>query len=150
MVSTGYTDVGEEWSQKLTWRSDLVTRDTTIDVLLYDDSTDALDDTSDIGDITTELTGGSYTRQTLNLDSTDISLSVNNGNLRVVGTVTFDLNGTTGTFDAYGLLVDFQSDIVNSETGQNEHLVATATLDGGPYSAGNFATFGVQIRGDLD
>ena len=150
MVSTGYTDVGEEWSQKLTWRSDLVTRDTTIDVLLYDDATDALDDTSDIADITTELSGGSYVRQTLNLDSSDITLSVNNGNLRVVGTVTFDLNGTTGTFDAYGLLVDFQSDIVNSETGQNPHLVATALLDGGPYSAGNFATFGVQFRGDLD
>ncbi len=150
MVSTGYTDVGEEWSQKLTWRSDLITRDTTLDVLLYDDSTDALDDASDIGDITTELSGGNYARQTLNLDSSDISLSIVNDKLRVTGTVTFDLNSTTGTFDAYGLVNDFQSDVVNSETTDNPHLVATATLDGGPYSAGNFATFGVQFRGDLE
>jgi hypothetical protein len=150
MVSTGYTDVGEEWSQKLTWRSDLITRDATLDVLLYDDATDALTDASDIGDITTELTGGNYVRQTLNLDSSDISLEVESGKLRVKGTVTFDLNGTTGTFDAYGLVNDFTSDVVNTETADNPHLVATALLDGGPYSAGNFSTFGVQFRGDLD
>lgn len=150
MVSSGYTDVGEEWSQKLTWRSDLISRDTTLDVLLFDDSTDLTDDTSDVGDISTELSGGSYVRQTLDLDSSDITLEVDSGNLRVKGTVTFDLNGVTGTFDAYGLVNDFQSDVVNSETTINPHLVATAELDGGPYSAGNFATFGVQFRGDLD
>jgi hypothetical protein len=150
MVSTGYTDLGEEWSQKLTWRSDLISRDTSIEMLLYEDSTDQLDDTSDVGDITTELSGGGYSRQALQLDSQDITLNQTFGNMRVRGTATFDLEATVGSFDAYGLVVEFASDIVLSESQPSEHLIATATLDGGPYAAGNFTTFGVQFRGDLD
>lgn len=150
MVSTGYTDFGEEWSQKLTWRSDLITRDSSIDMLLYEDAQDQLDDTSDVGDITTELSGGGYTREALQLDTPDITLNQTFGNMRVRGTATFDLTGTTGTFDAYGLVVEFTSDVIGNDTNPTEHLVATATLDGGPYAAGNFTTFGVQFRGDLD
>lgn len=150
MVSIGYHDVGEEWSQKLAWRRDLITRETEVDVLLFDDSVDSLDDTSDVSDITTELSGGQYARQTVNLDSGDVSLSVSGGNLRVSGTVTFDIDGTSGSFDSYGLVNEFTSDIVNNETTPNPHLIATAILDGGPYDAANFSAFGVQFRGDLD
>lgn len=150
MVSTGYHDVGEEWSQKLTYRTDLITRDTTVEVLLYDDDTDSLADSADIGDITTELSGGNYTRQTFDLDSSDASLSVVNGDVRVETTVDFDLDSTTGQFTAYGLVVDLQSDVVNTESSQNSHLITTADLDGSPYNASDFSTFGVTIRGDLN
>jgi hypothetical protein len=83
MVSSGYSDVGEEWKQKLLYRQDLITRDTTIEVLLYDDSADSLTDSSDIGDVTTEPTDGNYTRQTFTLDSGDADLSNFTGSFEV-------------------------------------------------------------------
>jgi len=150
MVSTGYTNVGEEWSQKSSWRQDLITRDTTLEILVFDDSTDATSDTSDIGDITTEPTDGNYTRQTLTLDSADVSLSVEGGDLRASGTVTFDMDGTTGTASAWGAVVDFQSDVVNSETGQNPHLISTATFDAGSQDLSNFTSLEVIINLDLN
>jgi len=150
MASTGYTDVGEEWSQKSSWRQDLITRDTTLEVLVFDDSTDATSDTSDVGDITTEPTDGNYTRQTVTLDSADISLSIDSGDLRASGTVTFDMDGTTGTADAWGAVIDFQSDVVNSETAQNPHLISTATFDRGSQDLSNFTSLDVTINLDLN
>ncbi len=150
MVSTGLHDTGEEWEHKFAFRQDTITRDTGLDVLIYDDSTDALSDSSDVGDITTEPTDGNYTRQTLTLDSSDVSLSVVSGNLRVEGTVTFDVDGTTGTADAWGCVNDFTSDVVNSETGANPHLVSTATFDEGSQDLSNFTSLDVTIRIDLN
>lgn len=154
MVSTGYTNVGEEWSQKLTYRTDLITRDTAIEVLLFDDSTDNTDDTSDIGDITTEPTSGNYARQTLTLDSSDITLSFTDGDVRAEGTVTFDTTDTTETVDAAGVVVDFQSDVVNSETSQNPHLISTSRLlnsDGNTTTAdlSQFSSIDATVRLDL-
>jgi len=149
MVSTGYSDVGEEWSQKSTYRQDLITRDTTIEVLLYDDATDSLDDTSDVGDITTEPNDGNYARQTFTLDSTDVSLSVQSGDLRAEATVTFDVDGTTGTVNASGCVVSFQSDVVNSEGSQNPHLIYTATLDIGSVDLANFTSLETNVQLDL-
>lgn len=149
MVSTGYTNVGEEWAQKLSYRTDLITRDTGFDVLLYNDTSDSLSDASDIGDVTTEPTDGNYTRQTLTLDSANFTLSVESGDLRAEGTVTFDVTNTTGTVDAWGAVVDFQSDVVNSETGQNPHLIATAALDNGDQDLSALTSLEVTCRIDL-
>lgn len=149
MASTGYTNVGEEWAQKLTFRTDTITRDTSLEVLLYNDSTDALSDTSDIGDVTTEPADGNYTRQTVTLDGADVTLEISSGDLRATATVTFDVTNTTGTIDAWGVVNDFQSDIVNAETGANSHLVATATLSGGSRDLTNYDSLDVTINIDL-
>lgn len=149
MTSTGYSDYGEEWAHKFSFRQDLISRDSTIEVLLYDDSTDALSDSSDVGDITTEPTDGNYTRQSLTLDSSDVSLSVSSGEIRAEGTVTFDVDGTTGTVDASAVLVDFQSNIVDSETSQNTHHIYSATLDVGSVDLGQFTSLEVTPRLDL-
>lgn len=148
MVSTGYHDVGEEWSQKNSFRQDLITRDTTVEVLLYNDSTDALTDGSDVGDITTEPSDGNYTRQTVTLDSTDVSLSVSGGDVRAEATVTFDTTNTTGTVDASATVVDLQSDVVNAEGAQNPHLLYSATLDIGSIDLANFSSVDATIRLD--
>jgi len=150
MVSTGYTDLGEEWAQKSAWRQDLITRDTTVEVLVFDDATDTTSDTSDVGDITTEPTDGNYTRQTVTLDSADVTLSIDAGDLRASATVTFDMDGTTGTADAWGAVVDFQSDIVNAEGAQNPHLISTATFDEGSQDLSNFTSLDVTINLDLN
>lgn len=149
MVSTGLSDYGEEWEHKLAFRQDLITRDTTIEVLLFDDATDALTDSSDVGDITTEPTDGNYTRQTFTLDSSDVSLSVDSGNLRAEATVTFDVDGTTGTVDATACVVSFQSDVVNSEGAQNPHHIYSATLDIGSQDLSNFTSIEVTAQLDL-
>ena len=134
MATTGYSNVGEEWAQKFAWRQDTITRDTTAEILLFDDSTDATSDTSDIGDITTEPTDGNY----------------DGGDLRISGTVTFDVDNTTGTVDAWGAVNDFQSDVVNSEAGANPHLLATATFDTGSQDLTNFTSLDVTINLDLN
>jgi len=150
VVSTGLSDYGEEWEHKFAFRQDLLgTRDTTVEVLLFDDSTDSLTDSSDVGDITTEPTDGNYARQTFTLDSSDVTLSVNNGDLRAEATVTFDVDGTTGTVDASACVVDFQSDIVNSEAGQNPHHIYSATLDIGSQNLSNFTSIEVTAQLDL-
>ncbi len=155
MVSSGYSDVGEEWAQKFAFRQDTVTRDTTIEVLVFNDSTDATDDTSDVGDITTEPTDGNYTRQTFDLDSADVTLSIEAGDLRATAEVTFDVDGTTGTVDASGCVVDFQSDVVNAEAGANPHLIYSGLLqdsDGNAFTAdlSQFTSLTTTVQLDLE
>lgn len=151
MVSTGYSDYGEEWSHKNTFRQDLAgTRDTTVEVLLYDDSTDAITDSDDVGAVTTEPNDGNYTRQTFTLDSTDVTLTQEAGDLRAEAVVTFDVDGTTGTVDATMAVVSFQSDIVNAEGTQNPHHIYSATLDIGSQNLSNFTSIETTVRLDLN
>ena len=138
MVSSGYSNVGEEWKQKTLYRQDQITRDTTLEVLLYDDSTDSLSDSSDIGDVTTELSGGNYSRQTVTLDGTDVSLSQVSGEIQAEYVVTFDMTSVSGDFDSAGVVVDFQSDVVNAEGSQNPHLIYTSTISNNTLDAANF------------
>lgn len=150
MVSTGYHDTGEEWVQKTTFRQDLiVSRDTAVDVLLFEDATDSLSDSDDLGAITTEPTTGNYGRQSLSLDGADLSLSISGGDTRATGEVTFDVSNTTETIDAYAIVVDLQSDVVNSESSQNQHLLASATLDGGAVDLSTTSSVTVEVRVDL-
>lgn len=150
MVSTGYHETGAEWAHKFAFRQDTITRDDTIEVLLYDDSTDDLDDSSDVGDITTEPDDGNYARQTFTLDDPDVTLSQEGGQLRAEATVTFDVDGTTGTVDATQTVVDFQSDVVNDETSANPHFLYSATLDIGSQDLGNFTSIETTVRIDLN
>lgn len=113
------TDIGEEWLVK----SDLSTA--TVDVGLYNDSTDSLTDSDDVANITTEPGDGNYARQT------DVSISANNisGDWGVVtdGKVTFDLQNTTPEVDAYFFVVSFQSETANDSSAQ-DHLVVAGSL----------------------
>jgi hypothetical protein len=151
MVSAGYHDVGEEWCQKLTFRRDLISRSTTATVILFDDSVDNLTDASDIGDVTTEPTTGNYAPVTFQLDGDDIAISdQNDDDLRAEASLLFDLNNTSDPIDSAGVIVDFQSDIVNSESSQNPHLIYSAPLDNSPVDASNFSAVEVNPRLDLD
>jgi hypothetical protein len=150
MTSTGLSDFGEEYEHKYAFRQDLLgTRDTTVEVLLYDDSTDTIGDADDVSAVTTEPTDGNYARQTFTLDSTDVSITQEGGDIRAEATVTFDVDGTTGTVDASMCVVDFKSDVVNAETGQNPHHIYSATLDIGSQDLSNFTSIEVTPRLDL-
>ena len=150
MAVNGTHDTGEEWKQKVIYRQDLIgTRDASVEVGLYEDATDSLSDSDDVGVISTEPTSGNYARQTFTLDSTDISLSVDgSGNLKVSGTVTFDTIDTTETVDGYFVVVTFQSDVVNSESGENDHLLISATF--GTENLSDYSSFDVTVEDTLD
>jgi len=150
MVSTGYHDTGEEWAQKHTYRQDQITRDASVDVLLFDDSSAQLVDSSDIQDVDGEPTTGNYSRVSLSLDSSDLELDTTGGDVRIQGTASFDVTDTTESVDAYAVAASFQSDVVNSEGSANEHLIFSATLDGGSQDLDGVTTFDVQINGVLN
>jgi len=149
MAVNGTHDTGEEFKQKVIYRQDLVNaRDTTVNVGLYNDATDTLSDGSDIGAITSEPTTGNYSRQSLNLDSNDITLSVSNGDLQASGTVTFDVTDTGETVDGFFVVVTFQSDVVNSEASENDHLLISATF--GTTDLSNFTSIDATVEDVLD
>lgn len=129
-MAAGTHDTGEEWKQKTLFRQDLIgSRNASVFVGLYDDSTDRLTESDDVGAITTEPTTGNYAQQAVSLDSSDFSLSQDaNSDLAAEYTVTFDVTDTTETVDAAFVVVNFQSDIVNSETSANNHLLASVAL----------------------
>jgi hypothetical protein len=113
------TDLGEEWMVKTNLDTE------TVDVGLYNDSTDSIGDSDDVGAITTEPSDGNYTRQTgETLSAADISgdWGVDNDN-----TVSFDVTNTTGTVDSYFFVANFQADDTGDGSA-NDHLVVTGSL----------------------
>jgi len=145
MAVDGTHDVGEEFKQKSIYRADTLSRPTTLDVLLYNDSTDNLSESSDIGDITSEPSEGNYTRQSLSFDSSDLSLNVDgSSNLQVEGSVTFDTLDTGDTVDGYALVASFTSDVLNAETGSNDHIIASSTF--GTTDLSNFSDVTVNFQ----
>lgn len=125
-------DTGEEYYQdKLSGE--------TFDVGLYDDSTDALADSDDVGAITTEPSDGNYARQTgVAFSSSDAS-----GDWRLSNdsTVQFDTTNTTGTVDSAFVVVNFASEDASDGGTATDHLLFTAKLDGGGVDLSNVDTF---------
>lgn len=113
------TDLGEEWM--ITNNLDSAS----VDVGLYDDSTDSISDTDDVADITTEPSDGNYTRQS----AVDVSASDISGDWGIDndGTVTFDVSGTTGDVDSYFFVVNFQANDTG-DSSATDHLVVTGSL----------------------
>lgn len=121
------TDLGEEWMIK----TNLDTA--SVDVGLYNDTTDGIGDSDDVSSITTEPTDGSYSRQTgVAVSASDISTNwgIDNDN-----TISFDVSGTTGTVDSYFFVANFQASDTSDSTAQ-DHLVLTGTLSQS-YDLGN-------------
>jgi hypothetical protein len=113
------TNLGEEYNVKNDWRG------TDVTLLLYNDSSDSLDDTNDLSDVTTEPTDGNYTRQTLTIDSAAVKKI--NGDWGWELSTTFDVTDTTGDVDSTGGIVTFQA----KETGDstvNDHLIVAGFL----------------------
>lgn len=149
MAVNGTHDYGEEWKQKNIFRQDTIgTRNGSLTVGLYNDSTDSLSESSDVGDISSEPTSGEYAQQTLSLDSNDLSLSVDgSNNLQVEGTVTFQLLDTGETVDGYFITASFKSDVVNNESGANEHIVISGTF--GEEDLSQYSEIDVTIQDTL-
>lgn len=123
MTTDILVDLGEE---------QLIKRGLTVSatVGLYNDGTDALGDTSDVGDITTEPGNGNYARQSVTLSAADLS-----GDWGVDNDASFSFDfgdvaqgdAAAQDVDAAFVIVNFQADDTN-DSAANDHLVATAAL----------------------
>lgn len=123
MVNTELHQHGEEYMQDL-----VINSGDTYDIGLYNDSTDSLSDTSDVGDITTEPAGSAYSRQSD--AATDFTASLSGGDVQIAGTTqTFDVSDSTQTVDSVFVVVNFTSDLVSSDGSATDHLFFTNALD---------------------
>lgn len=128
-MSDQLTVTGKQFINESAFRTDLITRPGSIDILLFNDSTDNLSETSNLSDITTEPGSGNYTRQSVSLDSSDITVSEDGSNNYEVdiANLTFDTTGESQSVDGWGIVVNF--DGTDSTNGNNDdNLIANGSL----------------------
>lgn len=113
------TNIGEEWVVENNIDGVSVT------VGLYNDSTDALSDTSTLSDITTEPGGASYARQSSVVSTLQISGDFGFDN---DSDLVFDTSDSSQTVDAGFYVVNFQSDTVAGDGSAQDHLVVATDL----------------------
>ena len=149
-MSTGIMpNVGEEYVQRLLANDLSIVTSWTVG--LYNDSTDSLSDASDVGDITTEPTGGSYNKTTISLPG-DVTIGVNTNDNIYIEAVdqAFDISDSSVDVDAYFVVVSYQSTVVNSESSANNHLLFNGSLNN-TIDLSNWAEYTARdIRGVLD
>lgn len=118
-MSAILTKVGEEWLLKN------AADQASLDVGLYNDSTDTIADADDLAQITTEPGDGNYSRQTgqaFSASSPDTDWQVDNDSQ-----VSYDVQNTTGTVDSYFLVANFLFAEAGDSVAQ-DHLIATGAL----------------------
>jgi hypothetical protein len=126
-MTTQLHDTGEEFIMDVVFREDTLTKPGSVDVGLFNDSTDALSDGSNVGDITTEPSGGAYARQSASLDSGDFTNADSGGDWQTtIANQTFDTSDSSQDVDAYFITVNFNSDDAGTTADQ---LFWTGQLD---------------------
>jgi hypothetical protein len=113
------TDVGEEFFYETN------TDGQTVDVGLYDDSTDALGEADNLAAITTEPSGSSYTRQT---DTVTTGLFSGEFGIDNDTELSFDVSDSTRSVDALFIVANFQSDSVAGDASSTDNLIAAGDL----------------------
>jgi hypothetical protein len=108
-----------------------VTKPSGINVGLYYDSDDSFVDGSDVGDISTEPGGPSYSRTPLSFGESSFTAESNtNQNWQVVfSDMTFDTSDSDQSVDAYFCTISFASEETNDGTTAQDHLLFTGSLD---------------------
>lgn len=96
----------------------------THNVGLYNDSTDAITDTDDLGAITTEPSGAAYARQSSIYSVADISGDWGFDN---DSKLTYDVSDSSQTVDGSFLVHNFQA-VDTSDGSAQDHLIGTAAL----------------------
>ncbi len=112
------TDLGEEYWNKNNLEG------VSIDIGLYNDSTDTITESDDLSAITTEPSGSSYARQTDTFSTADIS---GDWGIQNDSSISFDVSDSTQTVDAFFLVITFTADDTG-DSGDNDHLVACGDL----------------------
>ena len=137
-MTTQVHDTGEEFAIKDLFRLDQIAKPSNVQIGLFLDGEvegsttegDDLEDSSDIGDISTEPAGSAFSRQNASFDTSDFTTQDNaNDNWEtIISDQVFDTTDSTQNVDAYFVVVNFQA----SDTGDgsaNDHLYFTGPLD---------------------
>lgn len=118
------TDLLTDFGEELFVKQGLDTL--TVEVGLYHDATDGLNDSSDVGSVTTEPTNANYSRQTVTFSASDFS-----GNWGVDNDSQFSFNFTDTTVkddvDAAFVTYTFQAED-SSDGSSTTHLIANPSL----------------------
>lgn len=124
-----------------------ITKPASIDVGLYNDSTDALTDTGDLADITTEPAGASYARQSATFGTADFTTSDNSGDWEaIIADQTFDTSDSSQSVDSYFTVFAFDSDDTSDGGTTTDHLLFTGSLDQS-YDLSNIDSFTLSGAG---
>jgi len=113
------TDVGEEFFYETN------TDGETVDVGLYDDSTDSIGEGDNLGNITTEPSGSSYSRQT---DTVTTGLFSGEFGIDTDTELSFDVSDSNANVDALFIVANFQSDDVAGDPSSTDNLIAAGDL----------------------
>ena len=121
---------GEEFAIRGIVQDSGLSYNATMEITLYNQATDALSDSSDSGDITTEPSGGNYARETVDLDTAQITTSQNNNSNYQFEfeDQTLITDDSTQDVDAYIVLVTFTSDL-KGDGSDTEHYFFAGNLD---------------------
>lgn len=145
-MATGLKDQGEELFIKGIFREDLTDLPNTLDLLLFDDSADAIGDGGDLSCVGTEP-AGTYDRQTVSLGTGSITPSFNNSSNWYVDIddQTFDTSSLTSsqTVADYGVVMNAS---LSGDGSATDHLVWVGDLDQS-YDLSNIDTFTLQDAG---
>lgn len=123
-------ETGEEFAIRGIAQDSSLNFNPTIELTLYNQTTDALDDDSVPSDIQTEPQGSNYTRQTVELDTAEITTEQNsNTNYQFVfEDQTLITDDSTASVDAYITIVEFQSNL-RGDSSPDKHLFFAGNLD---------------------
>ncbi|WP_153953042.1 hypothetical protein [Halosegnis longus] len=138
-------DTGEEALLDAFFEESL-SKPSSVSITLFNDSTDALTDSSDLGDISTEPTGSAFARQTASFGTTDFSNQDNSGDWEtIIADKTFDTSDSNQSVDSYAVIISFTSDDTG-DSSANEHLLFTGSLNQS-YNLGDIDTFTLSGSG---
>ena len=129
-MATGLSRYGEEFILDYVF-TDGSSRAANIDIGIYDDATDSLNETDDLNAITTEPSGAAYARQSANFPGDFInsfSSSVSNWQTEIVDQ-TFDTSDSSGIADSYFVLINFISDEAGESSTGSDHIFFTGSFD---------------------
>lgn len=97
----------------------------TVSVGLYNDATDALSDTSDVADITTEPSGAAYNRQSSAVTTKQID---GDFGFDTDTQLSFDTSDSSQSVDHAFVVVNFESDTVAGDSSATDHLIGVGQL----------------------
>lgn len=127
-MSHGLKDTGEEAIIKYFF-TDEITRPSSIDIGLYNDAVDDITDAQDVDDIDTEPTGASYSRQTVQFGTAEMTSQTSGTDWGVeFDSRGFDTSDSSQIVDSYFAVINFQSE-ETGDSSANDHLLFTAPLD---------------------
>ena len=139
------TVAGELFMQRSSWRTDQITRPSSITFGLHNDSVDGITGTTNDPTNLTKPDGSSYSDKTISLDGTAIDISENGSNnieMTNANQQSFDTSDSSNTVDQYFYLANFDATAVtNGVNGDN--IIITGNLSQS-YDLSNVGTLNIS------